>query len=288
MRQLGWGLIVILGWMFFVGTPAHAETLRMQPLEYRTTLAAGDVQKGFVDIANPGRETVIVTTSVRAFRQIDDQGTLEFYDDAEVSAGITPDLDEFELAPNEIIRMYFIVDGSKLPSGDVFAGLFATAKAKDDTSGAQQVARVGTLLNIVNGTPGSRQADIVHLDVPFLQIGEQLVGSYVIKNRAEPTQATGFYPEVTLAVDPFHSQHVTTSKLIFAGRSRTNDFSVQESRLGLYNVSVTYGSSTKSQWVLMATGVWTWIGALLAIVGIVVLAFSFIRIYQRRKMHFKT
>lgn len=290
MKAFGYVLVVIAGcWVSLMSTPAQAETLRVQPLEYHTTLATSDIQKGFIDITNPSGTAVTVSISVQAFRQVDDSGTIEFYTSEVVSAGIKPDLDEFELGAKEAIRMYFLVDGAKLPSGDVFAALFATAQTKGDgaKSGVEQAVRVGTLLNIVNGTPGPRDADVVQLSVPFFQIGDKITGTYVIKNRAAINQATGFYPEVTAAIEPFRAQHNMTAKLVFAGRSRTNNFAFNEARLGFYKISVTYKDSSKSQWIFVATGIWQWAGLILLVISVVGMVAGIVYVRRRHKVKFR-
>ena len=258
-------LIALIVGSGLMGVPVSAQqSLRVQPLEYRTTLASGETKKGFIDITNPGSEDLQVTLSTQAFRQIDDAGTLQFFDNEQVSEGVVLDYDEFELKSNETIRLFFLVNGSKLPSGDVFAAIFATGQTTDKSGNVQQALRVGTLLNIVNGTPGPREADIMNLALPFIQIGDTLRGEYVIKNRAEEGQATGFYPTVALTIDPWRTEQQLESRLVYAGRSRTNDFAVSNDRLGFYRVTLSYQNSTTSQWVFMATG--PWLGRLVAVI----------------------
>jgi hypothetical protein len=218
-----WGwffLVASFGLVVVFSVPTHAQSLRIQPLEYRSRIATGEPQKGFIDISNPDAVATVVHIDVQAFRQVDDQGTLQFYSNEAVSAGVLPDLTEFELGPKETMRLFFIVNGSKLPSGDVYAVLFATAQVKGDASGVRQTVRAGTLLSIVNGTPGARQASITQLKMPFLQLGEEIDGSYVVKNSADPKKATGFYPEVTISIDPLHAEQKVVSRLVFAGRAR--------------------------------------------------------------------
>lgn len=255
----------------------------MQPLEYRTNLAVGETKKGYVDITNPGKSALVVTISVQAFRQVDDTGALEFYDNEAVAAGIIPDFTEFELESAQTIRLYFLIKGSQLPSGDVFGVLFATARDARDESDIRQSVRIGTLLSIENGTPGARQADVVHLNVPFFQTSDTLNGSYVIRNRANKAQATGFYPAVTLSIDPLHVQQSLNSRLVFAGRTRTNDFAVTDARLGFYKVTVSHNESVQSTWVFMATG--PWLARLIIGVITILAVLSGVLIWRRRRRH---
>lgn len=225
--------------------------LKVAPLEYPVALKKGEKQKGFIDLSNPAGVAVRVKTSVQAFEQTDNKGTLRFYDDEAVSRGVKPDLDEFELGPREAIRMYFLVDGSELPSGDVFAAIFFTTQPVAKGAGVTELVRLGTILSIVNGTPSGRQAEISRLDIPTFQFGDTVRGSYAVKNTSDPKQSTGFYPSVVLAVDPFHEETVVRSRLVFANRVRDNSFELSTSRIGLHKISVSYGTNTKEKWVLI-------------------------------------
>lgn len=256
MKWLVLSVIVSIGYALFFSVPTGAQTLRIQPLEYRTNLKTGEIQKGFIDITNPGDKSSLVRVDVRGFRQIDNQGTLQFYESEQLTAGVLPDLNDFELGPKETVRMFFHVDGSKLPPGDVFAAIFATAQETDTKSGAHQTVRAGTLLSIVNQTPGSRDAHITDLNIPFFQFGSHLSGSYTVKNTAKQNEATGFYPAITIVIHPFKAEYKQPVKLVFAGISRDSSFTIEESRLGFYKVSVTHAGSMKERWVFMATGAW--------------------------------
>lgn len=270
MKWLAWFVIASIGCALSFSVPTGAQTLRIQPLEYRTNLKTGEIQKGFIDITNPGDKPSLVRVDVRGFRQIDNQGTLQFYENEQITAGVLPDLNDFELGSNETVRMFFHVDGSKLPSGDVFAAIFATAQEADIKSGTHQTIRAGTLLSIVNKTPGSRDARITDLNIPFFQFGSHLSGSYAVKNLANQNEVTGFYPAVTISLHPFKAEYRQPTKLVFAGMSRDSSFTIEESRLGFYKVSVAHAGSMKEQWVFMATGVWL-LRAIVGLIGIILL-----------------
>lgn len=231
----------------------HAEGLKIAPLEYRTQLKKGEYKKGFIDVSNPGRETLVVSTQIQGFRQVDDDGKLEFFDSEALSAGIKPDLRDFQLGPREALRMYFQLDSTKLPTGDLFGAIFFTTKPANKPSGVGGSVRLGTLFSIVNQTPGSRQAEVTGLSVPGFSLSDQVTGSYVIKNTADPRSTTGFYPTVRVSTEPFGSSREQSSKLVFAGRSRTNDFSVKTPPFGVYRVGVSYGDQVKQKLVFVAT-----------------------------------
>jgi len=231
----------------------YASSLKVAPDSFTAKLKSGEKQKGFIDISNPTEDTVVVKTNVEAFRQIDNKGSLEFYDDDQLEKGVQLDLKQFKLGPHDMIRMYFLLDGKKLPSGDVFGAVFFTASQSDKiASGVNQAVRVGTLLSIVNGTPGPREAKITALQIPFFQTGSTIRGSVAIKNTATSDKNTGFYPDVGMKLWPGKRSQVITTSLLFAGRTRSTDFELKNTGLGLHRVSASYDGSTKTAWVITA------------------------------------
>lgn len=276
MMKVLFAAIMMVASTFFMQQSVGAISLRVAPLEYRTSLKQGEKKKGFIDVSNPSDQKVIVKTSAQAFKQIDDQGTIQFFDEERIAEGFMLDLDEFELGPKEAVRMYFLLDSTKLPSGDVFGAIFFTTNPTKATAGVGQAVKLGTILSVVNGTPGARQAAVTDLKVPFLHFNSDVQGSYSIKNTANPDKATGFYPQVRLSTAPLGDTKEVSGKLVFAGRTRTNDFSLKLPPLGIYRVSAAYGSSSQSQWVVVAHPV-----ALVIIAALLVVA-SIIRRYARR------
>lgn len=258
---------------------ASALGLKIAPLEYRTTLKSGEFKKGFIDISNPENTKVIVRTSVQAFRQTDNNGTLEFYDDEQLTRGVKLDLKDFELGPREAVRMYFLLDSKALPTGDSYGGIFFTTEPTKPTQGSGQSVKLGTILSIVNGTPGSRKAIVTHLDIPSFQLDTKVNGTYAVKNTGDPDTSSGFYPQVTLSVNPFGEKRSQTSKLVFAGRTRENVFTVNTPPLGFYNVKVAYGDSVQSKWIFIANP-----GAVAVLVLVVSLVIAVLKVYLR---HFR-
>ena len=242
-------------WTMLGTTPVGALSLKIAPLEYRTELKQGEKKKGFIDVSNPTGQRFIVRTSVEGFKQTSNEGALSFYKSEHISTGIQLDLDEFELGPREAVRMYFQLDGTKLPSGDVFGAVFFTAAPANKPTGVEQAVRLGTLFSIVNGTPGSRDAKITNLSVPWLQLSDTISGSYSIKNTADPNKATGFYPTTQLKASPFGEAKKQTGKLTFAGITRTNEFSLKTLPIGIYQVSVSFTGSKQSSWVVVVSPV---------------------------------
>jgi hypothetical protein len=249
-------LLVAIGLLALsIGTPVFASTaLRVQPTSYTADLKQGEKLKGFIDVSNPTNETLRLTTSVSAFRQVSDDGALSFYQSDEVQKGIIPDLSSFELKPLEAMRMYFLLDGTKLPKGDTFGAMFFTAQPAKGKSSITQQVRVGVLFSIVNVEPGLRMADISSLYAPAVQFGKAVTGNFSIRNTAPAEQATGYYPKVQVSVSPFGTSKTIDAPLVFAGRTRTVSFTLPTDRFGLYQLRVQSGSSEKTQWIFAMTG----------------------------------
>lgn len=278
LRTITFFAAVLFFSVITTASTVEASSLKIAPLEYRTTLKEGEKQKGFIDISNPSSRAVVVKTSVEAFTQTDDKGSLMFFKNEQLSAGILLDLDEFQLGPREAVRMYFLADGTKLPTGDVYGAIFfSTVPAEQGSAGTAQSVRLGTLLSIVNGTPGERKAEVTALAVPAFNLGNVLEGTYRVKNTADPQKSTGFYPNVSVKVWPLGERKTKNGPLVFAGRTRENTFSVNAPRIGIYQVSASYGSSSQSKWVVVAHPV--------AIIVLVVLATTlhFAYLFKKKK-----
>lgn len=268
------GIISLLA--IFMGDSASALGLKVAPQQYRAELSQGERKKAFVDIGNPTEETVTVNVSVQAFRQINDDGGLQFYDDKAITAGITPEVENFELGPKEAVRLTFFVDGKVLPEGDVFAALFFTTEPAKQRVGAGQLVRVGTLLSLVNVEPGERKAEITTVDVPFFQLGNEAKGTYAIRNTG--AKDSGFYPEVTISSWPVEKQAKQQASLIFGGRERSNSFSL-DTGIGLHRIDVRYGDSSKSSWALV---VQPWLIVLAGVILLIVVT-EVLLLHRRRR-----
>ena len=248
-----------------------ATGLKIAPLSYdNVVLKKGEVQKGFVDVSNPGSLPVQVDFSARAFRQIDDDGSLQFFVSEQVSAGVRLDYDSISLGPRQAVRMYFLLDGNKLPSGNVFAAIFATT-APSQQGGSEQAVQVGTILAIQNGTPASARADITSLTANLFQIGDGLSAKIKVHNPADEKATTGFFPIINVGHSPYGATKFRGS-LVFAGRTRTVDYKQKGDYFGPIWLNVNAGGSSKSQLILAATGYWRWLAPLilLLIIGFII------------------
>ena len=246
----------------------NANALKIAPLTYDVQVQQKKKKKGYVDVTNSESSRQKIEFKVEAFEQTAADGSLRFYDDKQIAQGVALDYSDYELEPGQTLRLAFLVDGSKLPQGDSFASIFASAKPNGQ--GASGTVRVGAILTILNGSPSGRRAEITSLNVPFLQIGNAINGSYSIKNTSDPKKSTGFRPVVDVSLNPISYQTQHKSSLVFAGIERRNDFSVEASRFGLYNISVAYGDSKKDVWIFTATPLGVF--AAVAIVALLIVA----------------
>jgi hypothetical protein len=264
--------------MLLTAQDADALGLKTAPLEYKTTLKAGERQQGVVDISNPSGQAVRVKTSVQAFKQIDNSGGLQFYDDVRIAKGIKNDLTEFGLGPREALRMTFVIDGAILPQGDVYAAIFFSSVPSVPRNGVGEVVRVGTILSIINKTPGPRSAEITSLSLPFFQLSDSVDGTYKIKNTG--TATSGFYPTVRISTQPGGTTRSIDSSLVFGGRERQNDFQIPTG-FGIHYIEASYGHSKKGQWVVTVA---PWMLIALIMVALII-CIELVLFKRRRKLH---
>lgn len=248
----------------FVTTTTHADSLKIRPTLYKNiVLERGEKAKSFVDISNPTASVQEIKLSVQRYKQIDDNGSLTFFNDESVSKGLKLDLDNFELNPRDSIRVYFQLDGSILPSGDIFAAIFAKTVPKD--SMVAQAVQVGTLLSITNGTPLSHSIEITELSSGFVQWGDSIDASMVLKNTAQEGSATGFFPQISVKLQPYSTRSVE-GPLIFAGRSRTISYTQKGNYFGFIQLNVDAEGSHAGRWLFAITGFWRWLAPLIIFV----------------------
>lgn len=255
-----WSVAVVmaaLGAAAWFGMPAQAMTsVKIQPLLYHDALGAGEKKSGFVDVSNPNDATTTYRFSVQAFRQIADDGTLQFRDDEQIASGIHLDVTEAQLAPKDVLRLYFVLDGAKLPTGDVFAAIMATSVPTSGTGTAVSV-RAGTLFVLSNGTPASHVAEITELTASRFQFGDGMRMQLRIHNPAPESQATGFFPTIHVSAWPFIDKDVE-GPLVFAGRTRTVTVKYPGNYAGIVRLRVGAGANEQSTMVVVVTGWFRW------------------------------
>jgi len=277
------GLLLCLGIVLSMQQSVAAEgSLQVQPLQNEASLQKGERKKGFIDITNPRPVDTKVKLSVAGFKQVDTAGNLSFYDSEQLRAGIMLDYEEYTIPANKTLRLFYIVDGTKLPTGDVFAAIFAQT-INESTGSAASSVRIGSLLILTNETPGARQAEITKINAPWLQTGADVHGKVTIKNTAPPSSSSGFFPDVTIGLWPFGQTTSIKGPLVFAGNSREAKFALPSNQLGIYKLTASYGESKKTQWMLVVTGVWRWVAlALVTILPVTIFGAVYYLRHRRR------
>lgn len=251
-----------------VSPSAGALSLKIAPLEYTAELKKGDVKKGYIDISNPDAKSAKVALSVQAFRQIDNQGSLQFYDSEQLRAGVKLDFDTITLRAGEAMRVYFLLDGTKLPTGDVFGAIMAST-VPEKSAGTAQVVSVGTLLMIQNGTPVAHTATIDSLSARWLQIGDAITARFAVTNPEGQKKSTGFSPQITVALRPYQVKGVQ-GPLLFAGRTRAVDYRQTGDYFGPMLLDVSYENSHQTKLMFVITGYWRWVAPLVAAAALVI------------------
>ena len=264
MRRIILAVFAVATGLLTLSPVTSAISIQIKPTIYKNVeLKKGEKKKSYVDIANPTAMKQTVTLSVKAFRQIDSEGMLQFYDSEQVAKGVQLDLTEFELNPKDVVRVYFLLDGSVLPSGDVFAAIFAETVPRD--SAVAQSVRVGTLLSIVNGTPSSHSAAINNLNAPLFQWGDGIQATFSVKNTAAKDTATGFFPRLRVALQPYSEKDIE-GPLVFAGIERSVSYRDPGNYFGIMRLNVSTDGGSASRWLFAMTGFWRWLAPLIALV----------------------
>ncbi len=235
---------------------SNLPSITMAPLKYETQLGKNELKKGYVDIGNPSNSDTTIQLQIQGFRQIDDNGALEFYTDPSLAEGIMLDFNSVDIKSKEGMRIYFLIDAAKLPKGDVFAAIMASTVPKT-TNGSAQSARVGTLLIMTNEGHGPREAMITWLTAPWLQIGDGLEANIAVKNTTTKKD-TGFFPEVTFTAQPYASKTVQ-GPLLFAGRERSIAYTQPGNYFGPIYLKSAVASSEQGKWIFAITGYWRWV-----------------------------
>lgn len=277
MKKLLWGSLIGLTWCLLpLAVQAAIPAIQVAPLEYRDTLTGATSKLGFVDVANPTDATVMLHSSVEAFRQINLDGDLQFYHDDAVAAGITVSATDLQLSAREADRIAFTIDPQKLPKGGVYAAIFFATVP--DTTAAKgnviaQSARAGTLLILDNGGAGKKVGDISKLQLPLFQFGNELAGTIYYANTGLAPTGIAYNPTLAIRVSWWGHKTYLNGSLVMPGNTRKFAFAKPGSYLGIIPVVLT-DSTTGHQtvrFVLAVTGWWRVVFGLL-VVGVIVVA----------------
>lgn len=253
-------IMLLLGSMIVRSYPANAFGLKVAPLKYEAQLELGDEKIGYVDVSNPNDFTVTVTPEIEAFRQIDTDGNLEFYEDIRLQEGITLNQNKFDLGPRKAARVFFTINSNNLPEGGVYGALLFGVNNRggqsDERSSIATTTRVGTLLLLKNGDAGVRKGRISRVDIPLWQFGEGIEGNVAFHTQ-KSRHALAFEPQLQFTI-PLAGKTDVNSGIVFPGNTR--DFTIQRqgNYFGIFPVEVTdeITGSTQRSWVVAITGIW--------------------------------
>jgi hypothetical protein len=248
-------------------SPAHAALpeLRITPLRYDQHLELGRPGTGVIDASNPTGSTIHVAFQVQAFRQINDRGELEYYDDERIAAAITPAIPEFDLGPREAIRTRFTIDPGKLGPGGAYAVIFLRTIDPDTSPGQVNTsARVGTLLILDVGPGGTKSGRITSLVAPRFVYGRpNLTANVTYANTGDTQQSLAFAPRLTSTLGWYGRPQPHAGPFVFPGRSRSGSVVIATgNHAGLMPLTLrdtVGGSRPATHWAFVVTGFWAWL-----------------------------
>src|SRR5690606_40086867 len=82
---------------------------------------------------------------------------------------------------------------------------------------------------------------------------------------------SGFTPDVEISLMPLGGSFDHEASLVFAGRERVNDLTIDTQRAGLYFMKVSHGDSSVGRWILL-TPLWSVLALIGLVAGAVVLS----------------
>jgi hypothetical protein len=269
--------ILLLGVLFPAVALADAPSLQVNPLKYQSTLIGSDVRGGFVDVSNPTDTTVSIQADVQGFRQDDLAGDLSFFSNLAIQQAITLGLTQFQLGPQEAVRITFSVDPTKLPKGGTYAAIFfrtVPPEQSSNTSYVSESANVGTLLMLQNGPLGQQIGQVTKFELPSVQLGNGIQGTAEYKNTDNSTAPVAFYPKLTTRIFPWGYPSKLTGPYVLPDSTRKFQIIRPGSYFGLVPVTLTDSVSevATTRWVLVCTGTYAFIFLFLFALAIVLVA----------------
>jgi hypothetical protein len=138
-----------------------------------------------------------------------------------------------------------------------------------------------------NGTPPAHHATISSLDAPWLQLGTAIKMQMDVTN-TDPSggAAIGFTPQITFLFKPY-GKRTFDGPLIFAGHSRTIDYSEAGDYFGPVLIHVAVGDHTQTKLVFAITGYWRWLAPLIVLIFAAGVVFFLTFLRNRKNKHVK-
>lgn len=268
--------------------PARASLpeLRLSPLKYTEHLELGHTKIGFIEASNPTGTPTTASLEVQAFRQINDRGELEYYDDERLSSAVTPALKTFTLGPREAVRIRFDIDPNKLGPGGAYGVIFLKVSSGDvAASQINTAARIGTLLILDVAGDGTTQGRLSNLSAPGFVYGSAplVTANYSFTNTGSGPKALAYAPKLTATLGSVKTP--AAGPFVFPGRTRPGSITVRpQNQIGLVNFTIHDTSAGHgaplSRWMFVVTGFWTWLSPVLIII-IAAAAFTIFK-YRRQ------
>lgn len=274
MRKVAIAIVAATGLLLPSLAVADAPSLKVTPLKYQENVPLGKTKIGYIDVSNPTDQRVSVGTQLQAFKQINNEGELRFYDDPEIANGITLNLKNFELGPKEALRMAFSIDPNKLGERGVYAAIFfRTSPTQNQGSGTvvSTNVRVGSLLILKVGN-GRTEGNISKVSAFPLQFGNSIKGTIDYANVAQGTKAVAFNPKLKVTTGLFGKTQTIDGPLVMAGNTRHVKYERKGSFIGLVPVHVTDQighAPSKTAYVIAVTGWWRVGLPLILIIGLI-------------------
>lgn len=273
---------VIFGCLIGV-VSVNASSIKVAPQKYETKLSPGQVLIGAVDVSNPSDTRQRYTVKVMGFRQINEEGELQFYEDDAIKSGIELDFTTFELGAQKVGRIFFSINSEKLPRSGIYAAVLVNTNPDQPTTATRLATSVGsgTLLILDNSIDSEEKGQIVNLRAKFWQFGSGLAANIDYRNEGG-ANSLAFYPQLSVKAVPWGKDLKQKGPLVFTGNQRRVELAKPGSYFGMLPLQVTDTKSgeTTTKWVFAVTGYWIVIAPLILVLFILSAG-----IYYRRKIH---
>jgi hypothetical protein len=243
---------------------ATSPSLQVHPLKYQSTMLGSDVENGYVDVSNPSDAPVNVQSQVQAFKQTDLAGDLSFYNDQTIAGAITLSITQFQIGPQQAIRVPFSVDPRKLPKGGVYAVIFFRTVPPAEsatTSFVTESADVGTLLLLQNGASDQHIGRVTQFNLPVFQLGSGITGSAHYKNTNTTHAPVAFSPQLSVKIQPLGKATTFVGPYVLPLSTRSFQVDRPGSYFGLLPVSIIDHSTglVTTKWVIACTGIYAFL-----------------------------
>lgn len=274
----------IIAGSFLIVSSVGASSIKVAPLKYEQKLTPGKTLVGAVDISNPSDSVQKYTASVRAFRQINEDGELQFYEDSAITQGIEVDQPAFSLGAHQVARIFFSINPDKLPKSGIYAAVLFNTNPDQPSTATRLATSVssGTLLILDNSLDSEESGEVVNLQAKFWQFGSGLAVITTYKNTGSGDNGIAFNPQLSIKSVPWGKPLNQTGPLVFAGNQRQVNLIKPGSYFGVLPLQITDVASgeSKTKWVFAITGYWTILAPILLVLLLVGAG-----LYYRRKLH---